>query len=259
MPLYNQIGTGYARTRLADPRITARFLELLAVPSASTLLDVGAGTGKYARALADAGEHSIFAVEPSEVMVSQQEPHPLVTNVQASAESIPLPDASADAALVALAWHHFSDRPQALAEIHRVTGGGRLVLLVFDPSSFRSFWLADYFPQIGLQFRQTEELTIERLSEQLQAVWKRTPEIHPFPLPPDLADQFGAASWARPEAYLRPEIRQGISDFALMPPEELEPQLQRLEQDLESGAWDERYGALRTQESYEVGYRFVVV
>ena len=80
-----------------------------------------------------------------------------------------------------------------------------------------------------------------------------------FPLPPDLQDKFGAASWSRPEDYLQPEIRDGISDFALMSTDDLEQGLENLTMDLESGRWDLKYGALRTQEYFDAGYRFIIV
>ena len=34
--------------------------------------------------------------------------------------------------------------------------------------------------------------------------------------------------------------------------------LQRLEAEIQSGDWDAKYGELRTRESYDVGFQFVV-
>lgn len=55
MPLYDTIGAGYAKSRLADVRIVDALCEAIHLPPNSTVLDVGAGTGKYARALAERG------------------------------------------------------------------------------------------------------------------------------------------------------------------------------------------------------------
>ena len=110
MTLYDTIGQGYARTRASDHRITDRLVGLLNLPSNATILDVGAGTGKYARAFADRG-YSVIALEPSEVMQAQSEPHSGVSFIRATAESIPLPDDSVDGAIVVLAVHHFEGRP----------------------------------------------------------------------------------------------------------------------------------------------------
>jgi len=57
---------------------------------------------------------------------------------------------------------------------------------------------------------------------------------------------------------LDPEIRQGMSDFALMPQSDVEKGLQRLDTDIQSGLWDSKYGDLRTLESYDVGFKFIV-
>src|SRR5665213_205209 len=143
MPLYDVIGQGYAKTRPADDRIVSALVAALALPSGSTVLDVGAGTGKYSRALAERG-FSILAIEPSEVMRAQSTPHKRVRWVAAAAEQIPLPDESADGAFVVLALHHFSDRACAVREMIRIIGQGPLVIFTFEPSVLRRFWLADY-------------------------------------------------------------------------------------------------------------------
>src|SRR4051812_15906684 len=106
MQLYDAIGKGYAKTRLADNRIVSGISENLALAPSSTILDVGAGTGKYSRALADLG-FSVVAVEPSDVMRDQSVLHPRVRTIAAVAEEIPLPSGSADGAVIVLALHHF--------------------------------------------------------------------------------------------------------------------------------------------------------
>jgi ubiquinone/menaquinone biosynthesis C-methylase UbiE len=256
MTIYNQIGHHYAKTRLADDRITSRLISLLNLPPHATVLDVGAGTGKYARALADRG-FSVIALEPSDVMQAQATPHAGVRFIQASAESIPLPDHSVDGAIVVLAVHHFDNRAAAYREIARVVGKGPMVLLTFDPSGFRRFWLADYFMQLGARFRCPES-ELRHTAAEIERVTSRRSRIIAFPLPPDLQDKFGASCWSQPEAYLDEGVRRGISDFALMSPSELDQGLRRLEADLQSGDWNAKYGALRTQESYDVGYQFIV-
>lgn len=69
--------------------------------------------------------------------------------------------------------------------------------------------------------------------------------IEPFPVPHDCLDGFGEAFWARPEAYLDPGIRAGISAFGLLDEQELSSGLQQLQADLRSGTWDARNSNLR--------------
>src|SRR3954451_20250117 len=112
MQLYDAIGRDYAKTRLADARIVNGLEEALHLAHSSTILDVGAGTGKYSRALADLG-FTVLSIEPSEIMRGQSLAHPRVTTIAAGAEDIPLPSDSADGAIIVLALHHFPDRKKA--------------------------------------------------------------------------------------------------------------------------------------------------
>ena len=257
MALYDSIGRDYSKTRGADPRISGRLISLLNLPPDVTVLDVGAGTGKYARVLADHG-FKVIALEPSEVMRSQATPHERVHFVDGCAESMPLPDSSADGAMVVLALHHFRDRIKAFGEVLRVVGNGPVVLFTFDAAAFSGFWLARYFPQLGRRFAGSVALS-EIFSEIQALAPQRKVKMVSFPLPRDLQDRFGAASWGHPEAYLDEEVRNGISDFALMPAAEVQSGLQQLRDDLASGRWDQAYGPLRTLEAYEAGYYFIVV
>lgn len=254
--IYNQIGHGYAKTRLADDRITHQLIALLDLPSSATILDVGAGTGKYSQALTDRG-YSMIALEPSEVMKEQARVDQKVKWIQASAELIPLPDRSVDGVIAILAVHHFKDRPAAFREMARVAGDGPMVLLTFDPSAFRQFWLSHYFPELGRRFRTPSE-ELENTAAEIERMTSRTSRVVAFPLPPDLQDRFGASYWSCPEAYLDPEVRQGMSDFALMNQSDVEQGLKRLAADLQSGHWDSKYGHLRTQKNYDVGFKFII-
>ena len=74
MTLYNKIGNNYARTRTSDPRIAANLLAILQPASINTVVDIGAGTGSYARVLAESG-YQVLAIEPSATMRNQAHPH----------------------------------------------------------------------------------------------------------------------------------------------------------------------------------------
>ena len=95
----------------------------------TTVLDLGAGTGKFLQHLRPTGAR-LIAVEPVAAMrahIAAEQGDVLVA--EGSAESIPLPTASVDAVVCAQAFHWFAT-PQALAEIARVLRpGGRLGLI----------------------------------------------------------------------------------------------------------------------------------
>ena len=101
----------------------------LRLPDHPAAVDLGAGTGKVARAVAVRGWR-VTAVEPGEgmlaVLLRQAATEGVqVEAVRASAEETGLPDAGFDAALAGEAYHWF-DAPAALAEMARIVrpGGG---------------------------------------------------------------------------------------------------------------------------------------
>jgi len=77
------------------------------------------------------------------------------------------------------------------------------------------------------------------------------------PVPADCQDGFAGAYWNRPEAYLDPVVQEGMSCFAQLDAAIRERGMEQLRSDLESGAWDARYGHLRTEASHDFGYRIL--
>lgn len=231
-------------------------MALLSLPIGSRLVDIGAGTGNYSNALGAAG-YRIVAVEPSATIRVQSLAQPSVDWRTGFAEALPVADGEVDAAICVLAFHHFSDHRQALREMRRATGGGPLLLFTFEPRAMRDFWLNDYFPDIG-QGDEGPFPAIESVAAMMEEETGLLTKILAFPLPYDLTDLFLAAGWARPHFYLDPQVRAGISAFAVADQGRIASGVQRLQDDLTSGDWLKRYGQILRQTSYEAGYRFVV-
>jgi hypothetical protein len=82
--------------------------------------------------------------------------------------------------------------------------------------------------------------------------------IEPVPVPHDCGDGFLHAYWRRPEAYLEPAVRHGVSVFRVLDEDEYAEGLARLAGDLESGAWAERHADLLDRAGLDLGYRLVV-
>ena len=236
---YDKIGINYANLRQPDARIAVRIDHALG--DARTVVNVGAGAGSY-----EPAGRLITAVEPSLEMIRQR-PTSTATIVQGSAEDLPFDDQSFDAAMACLTVHHWTDQQKGMAEMRRVTRGP-IVILTYDPG-FRDFWLFDYLPElVALDARQ-----MPGLAE--YGRWLGPVEVTPVPVPHDCTDGFLSAYWRRPAAYLDPEVRAAISPFWALG--DIADALVRLECDLQSGAWDARYGHLSDLEERDMGYRLV--
>jgi SAM-dependent methyltransferase len=242
---YDASRAAYTATRRADPRIAAAIERALG--DARTVLNVGAGAGSY-----ESPEREVTAVEPSATMRALRPPG-APEAIDARAEELPFDDGSFDAATAILTVHHWSDPARGLRELRRVARGP-VVLLTFDPHESEAFWLVrDYLPEIGAIDRArflTVPATIEALGGQA--------EVERVPIPHDCRDGFLGAYWRRPERYLEPAAKPGISCFGELDDDVLERALERLRNDLDSGAWRRRYGGLLSREELDIGYRLVV-
>jgi SAM-dependent methyltransferase len=240
---YDHIGRTYTRTRRTDPRIAARIWDALG--DARTVVNVGAGTGSY-----EPPDRDVTAVEPSEVMIAQRPPDAAPV-VQASAEELPFEDGSFDAAMAVLTLHHWTDWRRGIEEMRRVAR--RLVVFSWDPTYTGRLWVtADYFPELAAD----DVAGVPTLADQAAAI--RATRVTPVRVPADCQDGFYGAHWRRPQAYLDPMVRAGISTMAKRRPEELEAGLERLRADLESGAWAERHADLLELDEHDLGYRLLV-
>lgn len=240
---YDQIGRSYARTRREDPRIARAVHACLG--AARTVVNVGAGTGSY-----EPRDRHVVAVEPSSEMIAQRPTHgaPVLRGI---AEALPFAPGSFDAAMAILTVHHWSDPSAGVAELRRVAD--RQVVLYFEPLRDRAFWGLDYFPE-ALDLDTERDPPGEELLRSLLDVQV----IHRVLLPHDCVDGFGTAYWARPEALLDPEVQAGMSWLALLPEATRRSGVERLRDDLRSGAWDSRHGHLRAQAEFDGGFRIAV-
>lgn len=237
---YDSIGRGYARARIPDPRIATQIHAALG--DARRVVNVGAGAGSY-----EPRDRVVIALEPSPVMIGQR-PATGAPAVLGMAEALPFPDGAFDAALATLTLHHWSDLAAGIAELRRVAP--RIVAFTFDVATYP--WIAtEYLPemidQVDFNFPPIDDVAA-MLDAAVQVV----------PVPHDCTDGFTGAYWARPEAYLDPDVRAGMSAMQTLGEDLVESRMDRLATDLASGAWDERHGHLRGLDELDLGYRLLV-
>jgi len=241
--LYDHIGRSYTTTRATDERVAARIWAALG--DARTVVNVGAGTGSY-----EPPDRELTAVEPSAVMRAQRPPG-AAPAVAASAEALPFADGAFDAAMAVLTLHHWTDWRAGCAELRRVARE-RVVVFSWDPSYVHRMWLGpEYFPGMG----EENVAGFPSLADQAAAL---RADIEVVPVPADCRDGFFSAYWRRPEAYLDPDVRAGISTLARRSPRELDGGLRRLRADIASGAWARRHADLLELDELDLGYRLLV-
>jgi SAM-dependent methyltransferase len=241
---YEAGGRGYSLRRQTDPRIAALVHEALG--DARSVVNVGAGVGSY-----EPLDRYVAAVEPSAAMREQRPAH-MAGAIDATAEQLPFDDDSFDAAMATITIHQWADLDGGLRELRRVSRG-LVVILTFDAEALPGFWLNEYVPElIAVERRRFPAI------EHIASVLGGHVTVTGVPIPIDCVDGFGEAYYARPEAFLDPEVRRSQSGWALADPRAIERGVARLRDALASGEWDARHGHLRSRPERVGAVRLVV-
>jgi len=240
---YERHGRTYASHRHADPRIAARVHAALS--DARTVLNVGAGTGSY-----EPHDRWVLAVEPSATMRAQR-PSGAAPVIAALAESLPLDDDAVEAAMACVTIHHWQPMATGLAELRRVSSGP-VVVLTFDLDALPDWQLR--FLAAGLEKERPRFGAIDTVA---QALGGRVRVEH-IPTPADCTDGFFEAFWNRPESLLDPAVRSAQSMWALLDFDTEQRIVAALGESLASGEWDEQYGHLRRQQSFDGSLRLLI-
>jgi SAM-dependent methyltransferase len=185
----------YTAGRQMSPEALQTWMEAFArhLPQTRPLvwLDLGSGTGRMTPCLASAFGGPAHGVEPSDKMRAQalaHAGHPAVSYAGGSAEHIPLPDASCDAALLFFVWHHVVDRQDAVQELRRVVKpGGKLFVQANFSDRMPDVWWFRVVPEWRkvdtAQFRSEEAVERDfvgagwRLVSREEVTWLRSASL----------------------------------------------------------------------------------
>jgi ubiquinone/menaquinone biosynthesis C-methylase UbiE len=132
----------YERGRPDYPPALAGWLHsALGLRAGSSVVDLGAGTGKFTRLLCGTGAQ-VLAIEPVAAMLAQlRAALPAVEALAANAQRLPLKPAMAEAVTCAQAFHWFAGAA-ALEEIHRVLKPSGRLGLVWNVRDESLDWVA---------------------------------------------------------------------------------------------------------------------
>ncbi len=175
-------------------------LEALAslLPPDWRVLDIGTGTG-YLLPFLCRHFRQVIAVDPSPAMLAlarQRAQREELSNVRFHSgrlEKLPVPEASIDAALAILTFHHAADRATSMQQLKRVlVPGGRLLAVDIHPHQLTDFQREMGDPSPGID---PDELAQEMQRAGFEILLKRK-----LPLPP--GDHPAAPARAAPDLFV---------------------------------------------------------
>lgn len=148
------IAKTYDAARGYSPEVLRLWLDLVAaaVPrDVALIVDVGCGTGRFSRPLAERFDTRVIGIDPSQNMLEiarNKANERDVEFVEAAAEAVPLPDGCADVVFMSMILHHLVDRARAAQECRRLLRPGGC-LCVRNSTRDSRYPQRRFFPGIG--------------------------------------------------------------------------------------------------------------
>lgn len=140
--------------RALAPEATLALMELVKSHShkpVRLIVDLGCGTGRFTTALAETFCAPVLGIEPADNMraAAEAKPHPgTVRFAKATADHIPLADASADLVFMSQVFHHLDDAAHAFREIRRLLRhAGRFFVRQTTRENLSTYFYQRFFPE----------------------------------------------------------------------------------------------------------------
>jgi ubiquinone/menaquinone biosynthesis C-methylase UbiE len=165
---YDAWAKTYDETRGASPSVLRTLLEALGPAAGRSLLDIGGGTGNFARALADEG-FAVSLCDYSPEMVRRAATKLSSGVAVADAAGLPFAQGSFDCAISVNVLGHVEGWRTMLAEARQVVRAGPYVMKASTRETLDANWVVEYLPGIRdhapLHHYQPESVIIDALRE----------------------------------------------------------------------------------------------
>ncbi|MFQ5595059.1 MAG: class I SAM-dependent methyltransferase [Anaerolineae bacterium] len=155
---YDEIASEYAWHRRVHPEVLRSLVLASRDGGASTVLEVGCGTGNYIVALESLAGCSCWGIDPSEEMLSRARERSGNTSFQPGrAERLDFPESFFDLVFSVDVIHHVSNRRTYFREAYRVLKAGGTICTVTD-----SEWIIRHREPLAAYFPETVEVDLDR-------------------------------------------------------------------------------------------------
>jgi ubiquinone/menaquinone biosynthesis C-methylase UbiE len=235
---YSRRAADYDRVR-ADETTDREFwlrglIEVGGLRNRERVLDVGAGTGRFAKLLCDT--NPVVALDPERAMLKVARTKGAFECVRGDGRHLPFRADTFDLAMIVMVLHHLGDYAAALREIARVAH--RAVVATSDMASRRLGILEEAFPSL-LAIDRGRFPSIPALLAALEAAGFHDTVV----------EEREYARWLTTEEQLDRVRRRYLSTFDLLPPGEYERGLRFLEAEMPR----------RYRDGFEITARFTFV
>jgi SAM-dependent methyltransferase len=232
---YGQLAGHYDTSRRVEPAIFDALLAGLRDIGATSVLEIGAGTGNYTAALASHG-FRVIALDREPAMLRRGCAKPNANWVLADAHRLPLCANAVDAVCAVNVLHHLDDLAGALAELVRAARLGAVMQAVVR-ENLESLWYRHFFPEIDPVLLPLHPPLGALLTAMLRAGFRRVRCATIYYS--GAADLTFESARARPRLLFDPGFRAATSGFRRLSAECIARGLAQLDDALSSGTFEQ--------------------
>ena len=232
---YGELASGYDDSRRIEPAIADSLVQGLQSIGAKTVLEIGAGTGNYTRALVKSGL-SVIAIDRSPAMAKIGARKAPAHWILADGDTLPFGRRSIDAIAGVNVLHHLPALDAALSEFRRVVRVGAVLQAVIR-ENLKTLWYRHYFPEIDDVLIQLHPTLGGLITAMFRAGFSRVATSRIFYS--GRCDLTFEAARTQPRMLFDPEFRVSTSGFRRITNAAIVRGLAALKHDLDSGAFAE--------------------